>query len=263
MGRKARLAPRLLPGTRCVLAALAAAAPAPLGTALLGGARRKDTVRRAVLAVAVVALAWPGTSWAHKGSPHYRSSVRSIDPPVAGLDVKVLNYDDRLSLVNKTGGTVAVRGYGGEPYIRIGSDGSVAVNERSPSYYLNLERFGDAPVPREASENAPPKWKLVDKTGRFEWHDHRIHYMSKSLPNQVTDKGKRTKIFDWRIPVDARGRRVQVKGDLYWVPTAGGLPRGALIALAVVVVAAIFFVEVVRRRRRAAGRPGGASQAWG
>jgi hypothetical protein len=216
-----------------------------------------------MVAVAAVGIACPVSSWAHKGSPHYRSTVRSIDPPVAGLDVQVLNYDDRLLLVNKTGGPVEVRGYGDEPYIRIGSDGAVEVNRRSPSYYLNLERFGDAPIPRDARENAPPKWQLVDKTGRFEWHDHRIHYMSKNLPNQVTDKGKRTKIFDWKIPVDARGRHVQVKGDLYWVPTTGGLPRGALIALAVLVVAAISFVEVVRRRRRAAGRPDSASQAWG
>ena len=217
----------------------------------------------AMVAVAAVGIACPVSSWAHKGSPHYRSTVRSIDPPVAGLDVQVLNYDDRLLLVNKTGGPVEVRGYGDEPYIRIGSDGAVEVNRRSPSYYLNLERFGDAPIPRDARENAPPKWQLVDKTGRFEWHDHRILYMSKNLPNQVTDKGKRTKIFDWKIPVDARGRHVQVKGDLYWVPTTGGLPRAALIALAVLVVAAISFVEVVRRRRRAARRPDSASQAWG
>jgi hypothetical protein len=221
-------------------------------------------LKLAVLAglAAALALALPGSSEAHKGSPHYRSTVRKVDPPVAGLDVQVLNYDDRLQLVNKTGGEVEVRGYGGEPYIRIDSNGSVEVNKRSPSYYLNLERFGDAPVPRDAQEHAAPRWELIDRTGRFEWHDHRIHYMSKSLPNQVTDKGKRTKVFDWKIPVDVRGRRVQVRGDLYWVPSSGGLPRGALIALAAVVLAAIFFVEVVRRRRRAAGRSGSASQAW-
>jgi hypothetical protein len=225
--------------------------------------RKARLGRWMLLGMCCLLSACPGSSWAHKGSPHYRSTVRSIDPPVAGLDIQVLNYDDRLLLVNRTGGPVEVRGYGGEPYIRIGSDGSVEVNKRSPSYYLNLERFGDAPVPPSAREDAPPRWQLVDRTGRFEWHDHRIHYMSKNLPNQVTDKGKRTKIFDWKIPVDARGKRAQVKGDLYWVPTTGGLPRGALIALAVVVVAAISFVEVVRRRRRAAGPSDPASQAWG
>ena len=178
--------------------------------------------------------------------------------------MEVLNYDDRLLLVNKTGRTVEVHGYGGEPYIRILSDGTVQVNKRSPSYYLNLERFGDAEVPANAKNNAPPQWNEVDKTGRFEWHDHRIHYMSKSLPNQVTNKGKRTRIFDWTVPVDVGARRVQVRGDLYWIPSPGGLPRGALLALAAVVVAAIVFVEVVRRRRRTQpGRTDRSSRAWG
>jgi hypothetical protein len=50
----------------------------------------------------------------------------------------------------------------------------------------------------------------------------------------------------------------------YWVPSPGGLPRGALLALGVVVIAAIAFVEVVRRRRRGRERnAGGASHAWG
>jgi hypothetical protein len=203
-------------------------------------------------AATLLLLVLPGPASGHGGSPRYRSNVRAIVPPMRGLDVQVLNYDDRLLLVNRTHADVEVRGYGGEPYIRIRDDGAVEVNKRSPSYYLNLERFGDAAVPREAGEDARPRWVLVDRTGRFEWHDHRIHYMSKSVPSQVTDKGKRTKVFDWRIPVDVRGRgRVQLRGDLFWVPSSGGgLPRGAVIALAAVVLAAICFVEAVRRRRR-------------
>jgi hypothetical protein len=216
------------------------------------------------LAAAALVLALPGLAPAHKGSPNYRSTVRSIDPPVAGVDVQVLNYDDRLLLVNKTGRQVEVRGYDGEPYFRIRRDGTVEVNKRSPSYYLNLDRFGNVKVPADARGSSRPRWDLVDKTGRFEWHDHRIHYMSKSLPTQVTDEGKRTKVFDWKVPVDVGGRRVQVRGDLYWVPSPGGLPRGALLALAVVVIVAIAFVEIVRRRRRRQERhTGGASQAWG
>jgi hypothetical protein len=216
------------------------------------------------LAAIALALALPGSAPAHKGSPNYRSTVRSIDPPVAGIDVQVVNYDDHLLLVNKTGREVEVRGYDGEPYFRILRDGSVEVNKRSPSYYLNLDRYGNAKVPPDARASAPPRWDLVDKTSRFEWHDHRIHYMSKSLPAQVRDKGKRTKVFDWKVPLDVEDRRVQVRGDLYWVPSPGGLPRGALLALAAVVIAAIAFVEIVRRRRRRRERQmGGASQAWG
>ena len=188
--------------------------------------------------------------------------MRSVSPAVAGVDVQVVNYDDRLFMVNRSGRDVEVRGYDGEPYIRILGDGTVEVNKRSPSYYLNLERFGDVQPPPDASETARPRWDVVDKTGRFEWHDHRIHFMSKSRPAQVTDEDKRTKVFDWRIPILVGGERVVVRGDLFWVPSSGGgLPRGALIALAAVVIAAIFFVEVIRRRRRSGRR--GPSQAWG
>jgi hypothetical protein len=218
----------------------------------------------AMLAALAAVLACAVPAQAHKGSPNYRSTVRTVVPPFAGLEIRVLNYDDRLELVNRTGRDVEVRGYGGEPYVRVLADRTVEVNERSPSLYLNEDRFAAVQVPRDASEHAPPLWHVVDKAGRYEWHDHRIHYMSKNVPAQVTDKGKRTKVFDWSLPIDVGGRRARVKGDLYWVPTSSGLPRGALLAFAAVVVAGIAVVELARRRRRRqAGRPGGESQAWG
>ena len=221
--------------------------------------------RAYVAVLAAVALAWAcaAPAHAHKGSPNYRSTVRLVQPAAGGLDVRVLNYDDRLELVNRTGRDVEVRGYGGEPYIRVLADRTVEVNKRSPSFYLNEDRFAAVEVPRDASENAPPRWQVVDKTGRYEWHDHRIHYMSKNLPKQVTDKGKRTKVFDWSLPLDVGNRRTRVKGDLYWVPTSSGLPRGALLAFAAVVVAGICVVELAHRRRRRNAASGGDSQAWG
>ena len=216
------------------------------------------------LASAVLALTSATPAVAHEGSANYRSTVRSLSPPVDGVDIQVVNYDDRLLLVNRTGRDVEVRGYDGEPYIRIGADGAVRVNKRSPSYYLNLERFGEVAPPPEAREAARPRWELVGETGRFEWHDHRIHYMSKSAPSQVADTDKRTKVFDWQIPFEVGGKRVVAKGDLFWVPSAGGgLPRGALIALAVLVIGGIVFVEAIRRRRRTGVHHSGGSRAWG
>ena len=220
-------------------------------------------LRTIVLLAAVTAIAAVPAE-AHKGSPNYRSTVRSVVPPVAGLKVRVLNYDDRLELLDRTGQGVEIRGYAGEPYARLLSDGTVEVNKRSPSYYLNVDRFGDGQVPPDARNDAPPRWDVIDKTGRFEWHDNRIHYMSKSLPNQVTDRKQRTKIFDWRIPIVVGGDPVRLRGDLYWVPSAsGGVPRGALVALAAIVIAAICFVEVVRRRRRGEHPRPRKSEAWG
>jgi hypothetical protein len=231
-----------------------------------GRALARVLPRALLLLIVPLSALSPAVAEAHKGSPHYRSTARLIQPPEPGLKVQVLNYDDRLQLINQTGRAVEVRGYGGEPYARLLPDGTVELNKRSPSYYLNEDRYGNITVPPEAKNDAPPEWQVLDKTGRFEWHDHRIHFMSKSLPNQVTDKKKRTKIFDWKVPIVVGGKPARIKGDLYWVPTAGGgLPRGALLALAVIVFSGIFYVEVVRRRRRRQQRAGprGPKEAWG
>jgi hypothetical protein len=229
---------------------------------------RSGAARGLKLAVGIlIAFALPGSGIAdaHKGSVNYRSTVRSVEPAVQGLKIQVLNYDDRLQIVNQTGRQVDVRGYGGEPYVRVKPDGTVEVNKRSPSYWLNEDRYGNAKVPAQATNSAAPQWDVVDKTGRYEWHDHRIHYMSKSTPKQVTDKGKRTKVFDWRVPIAVAGKPGRIRGDLYWVPTSGGLSRGALLGLAAIVIAGVFLVEVVRRRRARQhdASPRGTSEAWG
>jgi hypothetical protein len=216
----------------------------------------------------VVALAgaatWAGPAAAHNGSPNFHSSVRAITPAEPGVQVQVLNYDDRLQLVNRSGKPVVVRGYNGELYIRVLGDGTVEVNKNSPAYYLNEDRYANANVPPSATKDAPPAWRLIDKTGRYEWHDHRIHYMAKGTPEQVKDKGKRTKIFAWQVPIEVGGRPARLRGDLFWQPQGGGLARGAMLALAALVFGGIFFVEIVRRRRRRRdARRRSASAAWG
>jgi hypothetical protein len=71
----------------------------------------------------------------------------------------------------------------------------------------------------------------------------------------VKDKDTRTKVFDWRVPIVVGGQKGRVAGDLYWQPSSDGVPRGAILALAVLVFASIGFVELVRRRRRRTGVP--------
>ena len=185
------------------------------------------------LGVAIVVFAtMAAPAYAHKGNPNYRSRVLSAP---AGLRVVVLNGDDRLEAQNRGDRTVVIRGYEDEPYARIRPTGEVDVNTRSPANYLNQERFGGVKVPPSASADAPPAWKRLDGSGRFEWHDHRMHWMGKNRPDKVTDPGRKTKVFDWRVPVDDGGKPGAVKGDLYWIPSDDGGPPawaiGALIAL--------------------------------
>ena len=182
-------------------------------------------------------------------SPDYRSTITSVSPAVAGLSLQVLQFSDRLQLRNRSGQTVTIEGYEGEPYARVQANGTVEVNKRSPAYFLNQSFFGNVTVPPSASSKAPPQWTLVDRTGQFEWHDHRIHWMSPVLPPQVKDKGKRTLIFDWRVPIAVGAQKGSVAGQLFWTPQSSSAPVAAIVIGAAIVLLGLLLVLVTRRRR--------------
>jgi hypothetical protein len=224
-----------------------------------------------------VLLAFPATLQAQgnpatkeSGSPindqgsnyNYRSNITRVAPQLPGLHLEVLEFADRLVLSNHTGQTVTVYGYQGEPYARVLASGAVEVNERSPAYFLNQSFYAAVNVPPSASPSAKPAWTLIDRTGRLEWHDHRIHWMSPALPPQVKDKAKRTKIFDWQVPIAVGAKRGTVDGQLFWVPEQGSkTPVGAIVALVLIVLVGLGLVLFVRRRRRANGPPGAGPRA--
>jgi len=185
-------------------------------------------------------------------SYHYRTYITSITPKVPGLSVEVLEFADRLLLRNHTGRTVTIYGYSGEPYARVLPDGTSQQNRRSPAVYLNTNFYAQVAVPPSARATAQPAWEAVDRTGQFEWHDHRIHWMSPVTPPQVKDQGKKTKIFDWAVPIKVGEQPGVIRGELFWVPESSSAPVGAIVALVVVVLAALALVWFVRRRRRGA-----------
>jgi len=213
------------------------------------------------IAAAAVLLAGAPVALAHEGSPNFLSQVNSVTPADDGIAVDVLNRDDRLLLRNTSGETVVIEGYSGEPYARIDGDGTVSVNTDSEAYYINEERDGKVDAPESADSKGEPRWQEVSKTGRFEWHDHRMHWMSESGPEQVTDKDVRTKVFDWKVPIDVDGRPGAITGTLFWTPVpSSGLPLPAIFAFAALVIVLCIAVVIVRRRRAAAPAP--ASEAW-
>jgi LPXTG-motif cell wall-anchored protein len=195
-------------------------------------------------------------------SYHYRSNITNIAPDFPGLSLEVLEFADRLVLRNHTGKTVTVYGYQGEPYARVLAGGTVQVNTHSPAYYLNQNFYANVNVPSSASPAATPQWTIVDRTGQLEWHDHRIHWMSPALPPQVKDKGKRTKIFDWQVPIQVGSRKGAVNGELFWTPESGTkAPAAAIMALAVIALLGLLLVLFVRRRR-SGGVGGSPKEAW-
>jgi hypothetical protein len=223
---------------------------------------------RRIRGAAAVALAFAtAATAAHAhggGGTDYTSEIRAVVPADAGLSVDVLDRDDRLALRNDSGKTVVVEGYNGEPYARLRPDGTVEVNLNSPALYLNEDRFAKVDLPARADEQAAPEWKVVDQSGRFEWHDHRIHWMGAGRPAAVRDPQQRTKVFDWKVPIRIGDRQGRVTGTLAWNRRPDdGFPIAAAIVLAVVAVGGLLLVVVVRRRRqRDDGDAASAEDAW-
>jgi len=147
--------------------------------------------RPAALLTLLTLLVAAPVALAHEGNPNYRSVVKSVTPNTPGLNVEILNFDDRVLLHNTSDEDVEIFGYeNDEPYAQVKADGTVLVNTNSKAYYLNEDRQGEGAVPQDLPSE--PAWKELSKSGRFEWHDHRMHWMGEGDPPQLTDKSKET-----------------------------------------------------------------------
>ncbi|MDQ4030634.1 MAG: hypothetical protein M3168_06290, partial [Actinomycetota bacterium] len=165
---------------------------------------------------ALVALVAVSGALAHGGpAPKgFLSKITRIQPTVPGLRVTILGGDERMRLVNDSGRTIVIRGYDDEPYVRFGPDG-VYVNDRSPAAWLNVDRFGETPVPPGADPAAAPLWRKVAEEQRFEWHEHRAQWMSPILPPRVLrSPDERHFVFDWTVPGTVDGRPLTIAGTL-------------------------------------------------
>jgi hypothetical protein len=179
----------------------------------------------------------------------YASTVTAIAPPTARVSASVLEGDDRLELTVAGDHVVVIEGYEGEPYLRFTPDG-VYRNIRSPATYLNDDRYARGRLPEQADAKAAPTWQKVGPMGRaYDWHDHRVHWMSTSYPPVVAaDTSKPHHILDWAVPGTIDGRSLEIRGRLDYAPLPGrSFPRVLIVPLLLLAVAAV--VLPVRRRR--------------
>lgn len=207
---------------------------------------------RRIFPVVLVAVATcaASTAIAHQGNPNMQSVVRSVTPGTSGVSIEVINRDDRFELTNRSKEAVVIYGYDEEQYARVLPDGSVQVNKRSPAYYLNDDRYANVVVPASADPNAAPQWSTIGKTARFQWHDHRMHYMATGVPSSVKDQSKRQRIFDYEIPVRIGGKPGAIDGTLFWTPQPDrGPPLTAVAALVVIALGGLVAIIAVRARR--------------
>ncbi len=169
----------------------------------------------------------------------FRSSVSAIVPQVQGVSVIVRDYDDRLRLTNRSGKVVIIKGYEQEPYLSFRPGSGVFRNLNSPATYLNDDRYGAKPIPSGVRAGARPRWARVSGGDFYEWHDHRIHWMSPIPPPAVqAAKGARHHIFDWTVPATEGATPFRIVGSLdYQPPPKSRFP--ILLAVPLVVLAAL------------------------
>jgi hypothetical protein len=180
--------------------------------------------------------------------------VTHVTPALSGLTLTILDSDDRLELDNRTGKPIVILGYQGEPYLAF-RDGKVYRNSRSPATYLNDDRFGQVELPSEANAKAAPDWVEVGQRETYDWHDHRIHWMSKTLPPRVAAaKNERHHVFDWAVPGTLDGRPLTISGSLDYEPPPSGKPT--VLSVVAVLISVMGVVAIILRyiRERRSGR---------
>jgi hypothetical protein len=124
----------------------------------------------------------------------------------------------RLELDNRTGRTIEVLGYDGEPYLELRPDG-VYENTHSPATYLNETLAGDTEPPVTADPTQPPEWRRASDEPVARWHDHRTHWMSAEPPPAVrADPAREQRVRDWVVPLREGVSTMEVRGTLDWVP---------------------------------------------
>jgi hypothetical protein len=179
---------------------------------------------------------------------NFATRVLAVVPATTGISVQAEDLGNKLQLDNHTGRDVVVLGYDDEPYLRVGPAG-VFQNTRSPAVYLNRTRTGNVPVPASADPHASPQWQRIGAGTRVRWHDHRAHWLATTNPPQVQrDPGARHLVQRWTVTLVTAGTRIQVHGDVVWVP--GPSPWIWVVvalglSLAVVVLAATRLARVV------------------
>ncbi|MCP2329258.1 deferrochelatase/peroxidase EfeB [Hamadaea flava] len=203
----------------------------------------RSLLRMMFVVVAAAGLVWPASAaQAHEvagaGATNFRTTLSALAPAVPGVSLSVVENGSRLEAINTTDQDLIVQGYTGEPFAKIGP-GGVFVNDNSPATYLNTDRYATTVVPAGVDGKGEPRWRKVSGEHVYRWHDHRIHWMLKTLPAPVAaDPGAEHRVSDWKVVLDHGGRTLTATGALDWIPGPSPTPW-LLLAIAIAVVIAV------------------------
>ncbi len=162
---------------------------------------RLETRAGRVAAIAALALlAAPSAAAAHLRTGvvalDYRAGVGQLTPPLrAAVAVRVYPSDLALGLTARRGHTVAVPGYLGEPFLRLGPAGA-EVSTRSPT-------AATAGLLRKGSGSG---WRLISNRPTVVWHDVRVRELAPWLARR-----------SWALPLTVDGRHARLAGEVWRV----------------------------------------------
>ncbi len=108
-------------------------------------------------------------------------------------------------------------------------------------------------LPARADPYASPEWEEVSIREEFDWHDHRIHWMSKTLPPNVeAAKDEPHHVFDWTVPARLAGQPLTIAGTLDYQPSPSEVPMPLIVTLVLLIVlgGAAVWLRLRRERRR-------------
>jgi hypothetical protein len=166
-------------------------------------------------AVALACLATPVNAGAHLRSGtvavDYQASVRHPDTPAYAT--QVFQSDRALGITVKSGHTVVLLGYLGEPVFRL-DDAGLWVNQTSPT--AAADRLAPKTKPTTATG---PEWRLRRGRHSVVWQDARVQGLPAGVARGV-----------WSVPLIVDGHRSRLDGRLHRFPAPLLWPWPALLA---------------------------------
>ena len=78
--------------------------------------------------------------------------------------------------------------------------------------------------------------------------------MLPGIPPQVTNRSRRTKVFDWTVPISVGTKPAAIQGELVWVPEEDWEPLALLAGVAGLLAIIAVIILLIRRR--------GGREAW-
>ena len=169
----------------------------------------------ACAAVALACLAAPVNAGAHLRSGtvavDYQASVRH--PDTAAYTSRIFQSDRALGVTVKSGHSVVLVGYLGEPVFRL-DDAGLWLNQNSPT------AAADRLVPKLKPTPAPgPRWRLRRGRHSVVWQDGRVQGLPLGVARGI-----------WSVPLIVDGHRSGLEGQLHRLPAPLLWPWLALLA---------------------------------